>query len=46
MSEFPIGTLFGLISVSMASAQPEPNDDEIELIDTEDDPWIRHLNML
>src|SRR5436190_22837401 len=30
----------------MVSAQPEPDDDEIELINTEDDPWIRHLNML
>src|SRR3954470_21388866 len=30
----------------MVSAQPEPDDDEIELIDPEDDPWMRHLNML
>src|SRR5438045_5979537 len=30
----------------MVSAQPEPDDDEIELISAEDDPWIRHLNML
>src|SRR3954466_16044499 len=45
-SDISIGTLFEPVSVNMASAQPEPDDDEIELIDTEDDPWIRHLNML
>src|SRR4051812_34035617 len=32
--------------INMVSAQPEPDDDEIELINTEDDPWMRHLNML
>src|SRR5204863_8524837 len=41
-----IVTLFEPVSVNMVSAQPEPDDDEIELINTEDDPWIRHLNML
>src|SRR3954470_14533541 len=45
-SDISVGTLFGPVSVNMVSAQPEPYDDEIELIDTEDDPWIRHLNML
>ena len=45
-SDVSVGTLFEPVSVNMASAQPEPDDDEIELIDTEDDPWIRHLNML
>src|SRR3954465_11193702 len=41
-----VGTLFEPVSVNMVSAQPEPNDDEIELTDNGDDPWIRHLNML
>src|SRR4051812_26130015 len=41
-----VGILFGPVSVNMISAQPEPNNNEIELIDTEDDPWNRHLNML
>src|SRR3954467_10040233 len=46
ISDISIGTLFEPVSVNMVSAQPEPDDDEIELIDTKDDPWIRHLNML
>src|SRR3954467_12762584 len=41
-----IGKIFEPVSVNIVSAQSEPDDDEIELIDTEDDPWIRHLNML
>src|SRR4051812_22700677 len=45
-SDVSVSTLFEPISDNMASAQLERNDDEIELIDTEDDPWIRHLNML
>src|SRR3954464_11624331 len=45
-SDVSVGTLFEPVSVNMVSAQPEPYDDEIELINTEDDPWIRHLNML
>src|SRR3954462_13892510 len=45
-SDVSIGTLFEPVSVNMISAQPEPDDDEIELIGTEDDPWIKHLNML
>ena len=45
-SDVSIGTLFEPVSVNMASAQSEPDDDEIELINTEDDLWIRHLNML
>src|SRR3954469_23206716 len=45
-SDISVGTLFEPVSVNMVSAQPEANDDEIGLIDTEDDPWIRHLNML
>ena len=45
-SDVSVGTLFEPISVNMASTQPEPDDDEIELIDTKNDPWIRHLNML
>src|SRR3954470_8390230 len=45
-SDVRVGTLFEPVSVNMVSAQPELNDDEIELIDSEDDPWIRHLNML
>src|SRR5436189_1116998 len=36
-SDISVGTLFELVSVNMASAQPESDDDEIELIDTEDD---------
>src|SRR4051812_28061763 len=35
-SDISIGTLFEPVSVNMVSAQPEPDDDEIELIDTED----------
>src|SRR4051812_28261568 len=42
-SDVSIGTLFEPVSFNMVSAQPELNDDEIELTDTEDDPWIRHL---
>src|SRR5204863_6478889 len=45
-SDVSVGTLFEPVLVNMVSAQPEPDDDEIELIDTEDDPRIRHLNML
>src|SRR5438270_7132891 len=45
-SDVSVGTLFEPVSVNMVSAQPEPDDDEIELINTEDDPWIRHLNTL
>src|SRR3954467_14030432 len=45
-SDPSIVTLFEPVSVNMVSAQPEPDDDEIELINTEDDPWIRHLNTL
>src|SRR4051812_22854230 len=45
-SDISVGTLFEPVSVNMASALLEPDDDEIELIDTVDDPWIRHLNML
>ena len=37
-SDVSIGTLFGPVSVNIASAQPEPNDDEIEQIDLKDDP--------
>src|SRR5204863_7116076 len=45
-SDVSVGTLFEPVSVDMVSAQPEPDDDEIELINTEHDPWIRHLNTL
>src|SRR3954471_11467914 len=45
-SDISVGTLFEPVSVNMVSAQPEPDDDEMELINTEDDPWIRHLNIL
>src|SRR3954470_16456542 len=45
-SDVSVGTLFEPVSVNMVSAQPEPDDDEIELTNTEDDPWIRHLNTL
>src|SRR5436190_8773022 len=45
-SDISVGTLFEPVSVNMVSAQPEPDDDEIELINTDDDPWIRDLNML
>src|SRR3954470_24331731 len=45
-SDFSMGALFGPVSVNIVSAEPEPNNNEIELIDTEDDPWIKHLNML
>ena len=37
-SDVSVGTLFEPVSVNMVSAQPEPDDDEIELIDTEDNP--------
>ena len=37
-SDVSVGTLFKPVSVNMVSAQPEPDDDEIELINTEDDP--------
>ena len=36
-SDVSVGTLFEPVSVNMASAQPESDDDEIELIDTKDD---------
>src|SRR4051812_40946239 len=45
-SHVSIDTLFEPVSVNMISAQPDPDDDEIDLIDTKVDPWIRHLNML
>src|SRR4051812_47470856 len=45
-SDVSVGTLFEPVSVNMVSAQPEPDDDKIELIDTKNDPWIKHLNML
>src|SRR3954468_24077715 len=37
-SDISIGTLFEPVSVNMVSAQPDPHDDEIEIINTEDDP--------
>src|SRR3954466_1432771 len=36
--DISIGTLFEPVSVNMVSAQPEPDDDEIELINTKDNP--------